>query len=393
MSEGALSAAKASTGVPRVPLRILLVIKCLGYGGAERLLVDMVATADHQAFHYEVAYLLSAEHALAPAIADRGTPVHDLGANGNSDLRWMSRLRALLVDGAFDVVHFHLPYTAALGRLVVASLPAARRPAIVYTEHSLWNKMAVVIRGLNRATIGLDRSLVVVSDAARQALPRSLQGRAQVIVHGVDLSRSDALAEDREDIRKDVRAELGVPDGELLVLTVANLRPEKGYDVLLDAARLAVDRHLPIRFAAVGRGPLETELRDQHRRLGLGELLQFLGQRDDVLRLLTGADIFVLASRQEGLPVTLMEATSVGIPIVATAVGGVPQVLTDHLDGLVIPPGRPGALVDALALLHADPELAERLGAGAKRRSAMFDVASASHEVEDIYRRVTGEKR
>lgn len=380
---------------PRVvpKLRVLLVIKCLGYGGAERLLVDMVAKGDRESFEYEVAYVLEAEHALVPDIVSAGTPVHALGARGNGDLRWMARLRALMLGGGFDVIHFHLPYTASLGRLVVATIPAAHRPAVVYTEHSVWDKMAVVIKVLNRATIGRDQALVVVSQAAHDALPAGLKDRARVIVHGVDLSRSDALIDRREEVRGEVRAELGVDDDDLLVMTVANLRPEKGYDVLLDTARLAADRHLPLRFAAVGRGPLEEELTERHRQLGLDGGFQFLGQRDDVLRLLAGADLFVLASRQEGLPVSLMEATSVGIAIVATSVGGVPQVITDDVDGLVVPPGDPAALVDALERVASDPVLRRRLGDGAKARSAMFDVTSASRQVEGIYRRVAGVRR
>jgi L-malate glycosyltransferase len=370
-------------------LRILLVIKCLGQGGAERLLVDTVATGDAQAFTYEVAYVLAAENALVPALAAGGTAVHPLLGRGNWDLRWMARLRRLLLDGRFDVIHFHLPYTAALGRLVVASVPAAKRPAIVYTEHSLWNKMAVLIRGLNRATIGLDRSLIVVSQAAHDALPEALKARARVIVHGVDLSRSDALIDHREDIRQRVRSELGVHQEEVLVLTVANLRPEKGYDVLLDTVRLMADRGLPVRVAAVGRGPLDEELASRQQELGLGRSFQFLGPRDDVLELMTGSDIFVLASRQEGLPVVLMEATSVGLAIVATAVGGVPQVITDGVDGLIVPPGAPSALADALERLISDPQLRRRLALEAKARSSMFDVASASRSIEDIYRQVT----
>ncbi len=365
-------------------------IKCLGFGGAERLVVDSVVAGDTEAFEYEVAYVMDAEDALVPAITATGTPVHPLGGGHNGDLCWTGRLRALLRRGHYDVVHFHLPYTASVGRLVVASLPTAERPAVVYTEHSLWNKMAVVVKGLNRATIGLDRSLIVVSDAAHDALPRSLRTRAQVIVHGVDLSRSDALITRRNEIRNEVRAELGTPDGNLLLLTVANLRPEKGYDVLLDAARLLLDRQLPVQVVAVGRGPLEDELRRRHQELGLGDTFVFLGPRDDVLRLLVGADAFVLASHQEGLPVVLMEATSIGLPIVATAVGGVPQVLTDGVDGLVVDPGRPDRLADALQRVVEHPGLRTKLGAGAKARSAMFDVTTASHQIEDIYRSVAG---
>ena len=368
-------------------LRILQVIKCMGYGGAEKLLVDMVANGDKQSFEYEVAYVLSAEDALVPAVRDGGTPVHPLGARGNADLTWMGRLRTLVLDGKFDVVHFHLPYTASLGRLVVATIPTARRPAVVYTEHSLWNKMAVLIKGLNRATIGLDQSLIVVSPAAHEALPRPLNGRAQVIIHGVDLSRSDALIARRDDVRKDVRSELGISEDQLLVMAVSNLRPEKGYDVLLDAARVTADHNSSLRFAAVGRGPLATELDERRRALGLDERFQFLGEREDVLRLLVGSDIFVLPSHHEGLPVALMEATSAGLPIVATNVGGIPQVITDGADGIIVPPGSAVEMAAALERL-TDTTLRLNLGRGAKEKSAMFDVTSASRQVEAIYRLV-----
>jgi glycosyltransferase involved in cell wall biosynthesis len=388
----------ASIGVPGGEgsarrIRVLLVIKCLGYGGAERLLVDMVAKRDVDAFHYEVAYVLASEDGLAPMIAADGTPVHALAAAGNWDLRWLARLRALVVSGRFDVVHFHLPYTASLGRLAIATLPRSSRPAVVYTEHSAWDKMAVLVKALNRTTIGMDQSLIVVSEAAHQALPGALRERARVIVHGIDLERTLALTADRDVVRGAVRAELGVPDGELLVLTVANLRPEKGYDVLLDAARLVQDRGLPVRFAAVGRGPLADELDARHRTLALGDRFRFLGERSDVIRLLVGCDVFVLPSRQEGLPVTLMEATSTGTAIVATAVGGVPQVLTDGVDGLVVPPGDPAALAGAIERVVDDADLRRRLGEGAVLRSAMFDVGSASREVEGIYRRLAGAGR
>ena len=139
---------------PAGPLRVLLVIKCLGYGGAERLLVDMVATVDRTRFDYEVAYVQRDQDALVPAIRAGGTPVYPLGAAHNADLRWMLALRRLLVTGRYDVVHFHLPYAAALGQLVVASLPPAARPGVVYTEHSLWDRAKLANRVVLRGSMG-----------------------------------------------------------------------------------------------------------------------------------------------------------------------------------------------------------------------------------------------
>jgi glycosyltransferase involved in cell wall biosynthesis len=180
-----------------------------------------------------------------------------------------------------------------------------------------------------------------------------------------------------------------VEPGELLFMIVANLRPQKGYQVLLDAARTIADRGVPVRIAAVGGGPLSTTLHARHAELALGDRFQFLGQREDVLELLAGADAFVLASLHEGLPVTLMEATSVGLPIVATSVGGIPQILENEVDALLVPPGDPDALAEAMTRLALDPELRECLGRRAKLRSSMFDIVEASRTIDDIYLRVS----
>ena len=370
---------------PGQPLRVLLVIKCLGYGGAERLLVDMVARSDRTRFSYEVAYVLRDQDALVPAIRSGGTPVHSLGAAGNADLRWMVALRRLLWSGHYDVVHFHLPYAAALGQLVVGSLPRAIRPGVLYTEHSLWDRAKFLNRALLRGSMGSRERLVAVSQASYDALPEPLQQRTTTVVHGVDLSRSDSLIARRSEFRALVRSELVVEDDELLFMTVANLRSEKGYDVLLEAANALANCTPPIRIGAVGRGPLRDALRARHAELDLGNRFQFLGQRDNVLELLTGADAFVLASHHEGLPVALMEATSVGLPIVASRVGGIPQVLEDGVDALLVPPGDPVALAQAMKRLAADPALRLRMGRQAKLRSSLFDIAEASRAVGDIY--------
>jgi glycosyltransferase involved in cell wall biosynthesis len=301
----------------------------------------------------------------------------------------MARFRRLLLDGRFDIVHFHLPYAAAVGRLVAVSIPKSRRPTLMYTEHSLWDRTPTPVRALNRSTIGLDDALVVVSPAAHDALPSALRARARVVVHGVDLSSAQALVARRDDFRREVRAELGVNDDELLAITVANLRAEKGYDVLLQAAHLVAERGLAVRFAAVGRGPLKEELETRHAELGLRDNFSFLGPRGDVLRLLAGSDIFVLPSHHEGMPVTLMEATSIGLAIVATKVGGVPGILTDQESALLVAPGRPDLMADAIERLAADPELRRRLGSAAQTLSTRFDVAAASHQIEDIYRRLS----
>jgi glycosyltransferase involved in cell wall biosynthesis len=351
-------------------------------------LVDVMANRDAEAFDYEVAYVLAAENSLVPAVEASGVPVHALGAGGNGDPRWLPVFRRLLIEREYDIVHFHLPYAAALGRLVALTLPRKQRPILVYTDHNMWDKTVFPLRLLNRAGIGRDNSLIAVSRSVGDALPVSLRHQAHVVVHGIDRARVADLRSRRQELRADVRAELGIPDGDLLVLTVANLRTQKGYDVLLQAARSVVDAGAPVRFAAVGRGPQYDEIHALHASLGLGDRFLMLGPRSDVLRLLAGADLFVLASHYEGLPVALMEATSMGLPIVTTAVGEIPNFLTDGEDALIVPPGDPSALAQAIERVVTDAGLRCRLGAGALDHSAIFDIGRAASDIEAIYRRL-----
>ncbi|MGW2548443.1 glycosyltransferase, partial [Kitasatospora sp. NPDC001574] len=134
--------------------------------------------------------------------------------------------------------------------------------------------------------------------------------------------------------------------------------------------------------------PLEARLRALAAELGLTDAVLFTGSRADVPELLPAFDAFTLSSRQEGLPVALMEAMTSGLPAVVTRVGGMPEVLDDGDQGFLVPPGDPSALADALARLADGPELRTRLGAAARERSKRFDVAGAQRAVEAVYARV-----
>lgn len=370
-------------------IRVLWCIKCLGFGGAERLLVSAALARDTHGFAYEAAYVLPSRNALVPELEAAGVPVTCLGpSDTNIDLRWMSALRRLLVRRRFDVVHFHLPYTAGLGRAVVRSLTPGRRPAVVTTEHNVWSTNPWPIRLVNRLTLPLDSARLAVSDAVRDALPRRYRTATEVVTHGVPAFTPGQ----REAWRHESRAELGVGPHEVLIGTVANLRPGKGYEVLLPTARDLLDRGLPVRFAAIGEGPLEAEVTALHAQLALGGSFELLGGRPDALRLLAGFDIFVLPSTSEGRPVSVMEALSLGIPVVATAVGGTTEMVRHGVDGLLVAPSSPDHLAGAIASLVADRRRRARMAVAARGSGARFDVATAVHRAESIYRRLAVRK-
>ena len=202
------------------------------------------------------------------------------------------------------------------------------------------------------------------------------------MTHGVDLGRVRATGADRQA----VRAELGVAPGEVLAVTVANLRTQKNYPGLFAAAQATLDRGAPVRFAAAGQGPLEAEVREEHAARGLGDRFQVLGYRDESTRLIAGADVFVLASHHEGLPVSVMEALVLGVPVIAPAVGGLREAVTDGESGVLVVPDDPVALADAIVRVATDTALRARLAAGAARAGARFSSVGSVARVEEIYR-------
>lgn len=366
-------------------IRVLWLIKSLGPGGAEQLLVSVAKVRDRRRFSYEAAYLLPWKDTLVAPLETLGVPVRCLDAPGGYRLGWTRSLRALLATGRYDIVHCHSPYVAGPARLLVRSLPRRTRPRLVYTEHNNWATYALPTRLGNAFTYPLDHAHLAVSDDVRGSVWPVLRRRVEVVVHGLLLDEVRGHAAEAAE----ARAELGVRPDEVLVCTVANLRAAKAYPDLLAAARQVVTAVPSVRFVAVGQGPMETEVKALHRRLGLGDRFRFLGYRADALRVLAASDIFVLASRREGFPLAIMEALTLGIPTVATAVGGVRQAVTDGVEGLVVPPARPDLLAAAIRELATDADQRAAMRAAAARRGDHFDIARAAGRMEALYEELT----
>ncbi|MFW5469853.1 glycosyltransferase [Knoellia sp. CPCC 206435] len=360
------------------PVRVLWVIKGLGQGGAEQLLVSSARVADHTRFAYSAAYVRRDKSRLAPLLEREGVLVTALAAPGVAGALWPWRLRRLL--SGVDVAHAHSPLVAAVVRLLARTLPRGRRPATVSTEHNVWQNYSAPTRLANALTAGLDTWRWAVSGPVRQSMWPRLRPGAEVLVHGVvqsDLTDPPS--------RTAVRERLGVPPDALVVLTVANLRAEKDYPNLLEAADIATRQDHRLVFLAVGQGPLEQQVRAQHDRLGLADRVQLLGYRSDVSELLGATDIFVLASSTEGLPVAIMEAMCAGVPVVATAVGGVPEAVEDGVTGRLVPSRNAPALARALLDVAADDRLRQQMGERARQRSAAFDIRRTVGRLENVY--------
>lgn len=365
--------------------RVLWLVKGLGPGGAERLLVSAAGQHSRTEFEISCAYLLPWKQQLAPELEALGVPTTCLEVRDERDVRWAARLRRHLTEHPVDIVHAHSPYPAGIARLVVQSLPKRRRPCTIYTLHNTWGSFARPSRVLNGATIALDAADLSVSELASATLPERIAARTEVLVHGIDLEAVRAQAD-----RAGVRRELGLSPDEVVFGTVANLRAQKDYPNLLAAARRLLDDGVAVRILAVGQGPLEAEIRAEHARLGLEPIVEIMGERADAVRVMSACDAFVLASNNEGLPVALMEALALGLPVVATAVGGVPEAINAD-NGMLVTPRDPVALAEAMHALANDPERRRHLGEGARTSAARFDIRRTVDRLEAIYRTVAAD--
>lgn len=288
-----------------------------------------------------------------------------------ADLRAAWRLYRLLRDENCQVLHMHMSKAALLGGVVGL---AARVPVRVNTAHNL-GCVALPQRALRALFWVYDKLLfaltmhavITVSARIKQTIVRMRllsEDKAHAIPNGIDATPFESDA----DARAQVRASLGLAPGDVAVGCVARLVWFKGLDALIDAIPAVVHRHPQARFFIVGDGPLKGELLEQARQLGIADKLSFLGERDDVAKLLSAFDIFVLPSVSEGMPITILEAMAAARPTVATDVGGVGEMIEDHVSGLLVPPRTPRALADALNALVGDAPLRVRMGQAARAR-------------------------
>jgi glycosyltransferase involved in cell wall biosynthesis len=360
--------------------RVLTLIKGLGRGGAEQLLLSAAPYLNKNKFTYEVAYLLPWKDALVEELEKKGLRVHCL--NGARGAGWVARLRQLVGKGEIDLVHAHSPYAAIGARLGLGR----RSPRLVFTEHNTWDRYRRATYWGNLLTFPRNDHVFCVSEQVRLSirLPKIFQFLRMPFIetlhHGIDLKEVGGWKS-----TDGIREGLGIPEEAPVVGTVANFKAHKGYEYLLKAAVLVKREVSDTRFVLVGQGPVEERVREQARRLALDGTVTFAGFREDAPRVAATFDIFALASTAEGLPIALLEAMAVGKPIVATRVGGLPEVIDHDREGVLVPPGDPKALADAILALLADPSLRQRLGEAARKRATDFDIRKAVRRMESVY--------
>ena len=371
-------------------MRILHVIESLELGGAERSLLNVLPSLAHAGNDVEVAALWG-PYPLARDLEAGGIPVHRLDI-GN---RWnipsgTAKLVRLLRRGRYDVVHAHLFFSTLY---VAASKPWAPRARRVATFHNLGFDSYPHTGAWRRARKSLQRwftrrgfdATTAVSDAVARHYDGHLRLPPSVIIPNA------VVVEPGRNGGEATRARFGLSPQSFVVVVPARFVPEKGHRHLLDALSELRRRDLRPEVILLGTGPVREAVAHRIEELDLSGQVRIhpTVPHQELVELLRAADAFVSSSTFEGSPLSIAEALSLGTPVLATAVGGVPELAEDGVSGILVPPGDVSALADGLARLMTDEPLRRRLAAAGRdliqSRQAPDVVAT---ELVELYRRV-----
>ncbi len=362
---------------------VVHIIDRLPPDGAERLLVDILRYRSSE-FDYRVLCLIEGGPLVAE-LEDMGVPVAVLGRRNSRDIGMLFRLRRWLRDNSVKVVHTHLFTADAWGRLAARLAGIA---AVFSTVHSTNTWKGPLHRLVDFLFAYLSTRVIACSEEVarvlreRDHLPAR---RITTIFNGVDFRRLEA------ETALDLRAAFGIAADTPTLALVGRLHEAKGHLDLLPILRRLRDEGIDFHMLFVGEGEMEADIRREIEGLGLQGQVTLTGFRRDIGAILEQVDILAMPSRWEGLPMTLLEAMAKSRAIVATAVGGIPNVIADGQTGLLVESGNPDALRDALRRLLTDPTLRRELGAAARREAhANYSAEAVMRRYEDLYRDALG---
>jgi len=363
--------------------RILHVIYSLEIAGAE---MDLVAKAkvlvEEYGYHIAIACLLRRGE-LTEEAERNGIGVIGPIMSGKSDIRVIPRLVGIMRSGKFDIVHTHMFASNFLGRVaaILAGVPVIVSTVQLIAEREKWWEIL-----LDRALQVKTDVMITSSEAVRRSfIKRGIrEDKIVTIYNGIDFSRFDSI--DRTRARDKIRREFDLDDSIYLVGTVARLQRVKGIECLIEAAKHVMEGIPDARFLIVGDGPQKAELEYRIKQLGLSSRFIFAGTRGDVPAILSALDLFVLPSLSEALGIAVIEALLMQVPVVATNVGGVPEIVKSGETGLLVSPKDPIRLGEAIAYMHSNRDEASTMAqAGERRVREMFEISRLAQKQVGLY--------
>jgi len=381
-----------SAGVSSQP-RLLQVIQQGQLRGAELFALDLATELRRrQAWEVSLLSLTRIDAPFAAAAADAGMAVVGAGANGRLrgfEPRLLWRLRTLLAGEHYQIVQAN--GAATLKYLVVARRMARAPWRLIYRAIGLgsyWRRRAIQ-RLAYRWLLAQPDLIIAVGRTVANDLARTHQidpRRIVVVPNGVRAERLHIRSGERDESR----ALLGVAPADVVLLYVGSLTPEKGVGVVLATLAACRAEGLPARAFILGEGPLLPVLKQEAERRGMVEAVRFVPPQPRLGPYLAAADLCLLPSRSEGMPAALIEAGMAGIPAVACAVGGVPEIVEDRITGRLVPADDEQAFVRAVVGLVRDGGLRGALGDAARHRYRRFEIGAVAEAYNEAYDRLLG---
>ncbi len=368
--------------------KILHVIDHLGSGGAQEAVCQLVKYRQAQRFQPEVVALHGFGH-YRDVLSSWGVPVHSLVPQGFARAAIpfiFLRLFFLLARHRFDIVHTHL-----IGANVLAApLAALYRVPVRFTHDQTMDDVrdySLVHRWLDTLANRCNHHVIAVSSSIRTFLCRK-EGvspqKVSVIYNSVDLNRFSPRPDPRA--REEARHKWGLPADALIVGGVGRLHYQKNYPLFLEVAAQVCERVPQALFVIAGEGSERDGLVEMSRTLGLADRVRFLGFVKEMPELYECLDLLLLTSHFEGTPLTVLEAMAMGVPVVASEVDGVAEVLEHNRDGLLAPPGRGEVFVTEVCRVLQDRDLWRRLSrTGQEKARRHYSAEAMVRQVEALY--------
>lgn len=364
-------------------IKLMQVVNGLRVGGAELKLLELINELDRDKFDITICSLEDIG-SLKSDFEKTDYPLHIFPKTKKFDFNLIFRLSHLMRDEKVDIVMTTLFYADVIGAIAarIANVPVCMSwETRSHPAGSGVDKLRHVYS--YRAAMRFVKKIVSVSDAVKQFLieERSIpESKITTIRYGIDIDKYKKSDGSKK------RQDLGYDDDTFLIGVVARLSQQKGHTYLLDAIPDIIHDYPNAKFAFIGEGPLRQKLEEKRARLGLSDVVNFLGSRDDVPDLLNSIDMFVLPSLYEGLPNVVLEAMAAEKAIVASAVDGTPEAIIHEESGLLVQAKKPEQLSHAIKRIIGDKDLKERLERGARKRAELeFSLKGQVKKFEDLY--------
>ena len=369
-------------------MRLLHLINSLRPGGAETHLARLLPELVRRGHEVSVGYLYEGSSSIPNLLRDASVQVVWLKGSLRHPVKTYFQINRLLREGGFDLVHTHLPQCDMLGG-VAALINKTPWVVTLHTDFEYLDRFPYCLT--HPPLLRKAGALIAVSETVRDFIApilgmdrTGLSNRIAVIHHGLngdDFCKFVSLTD-----RQNIRDEFGIPDDAFLLGSVGRLSEDKGHKHLIAAIDTIAETGIPVHLALVGDGPLQAELLQQSSEIGWGSRVHFFGKRFDVPNVMAALDVFVHPSLWEGFGIVLLEAMALGLPIVASDVGAIPEIVLNGQTGLLVPPGDPPELAAAIIRLYRDGKLAKALGqAGRLRLTQHFSLNEMVRKTVEVY--------